>query len=609
MARPSSPFGWAVASRAPLRRITRLFLGAWLGFLALAGDHLGAAAATITAVLDREAIGLGDSATLRVSLSGAGGNETPRLPEVPGLRIQQTSSQRQFSFVNGVQSSSLELQYTLTPSRIGTFTIGPITLGAARVTGAAGPFQLRALAANDPAVARQDGSDQAAFLVLQLPRPEVFVGEAFVAEAHLHAIGGNLRQAPQFQGDGFTLGRLTNAPLETNIRTNNRVYGRIRFLQPMTAARSGDLSLLAAGCILDIPTSRRQPGREFGDIFEELFSGREARRYNLQTDPVVLRVLPLPKAGQPPGFNGAVGDFQVALTATPTNVQAGDPITVRIEIRGRGNFDALQLPAQPAWKGFRSYPPNSTNEPSDFSGFVGVKRFEQVLAPESADLTELPAFELSFFEPDSRTYRTLRTRPVPLRVSPGATTPSLPLLGQVAGSTPASNQPQLPPLKPHLGLPVAVAAPWITQPWFLGIAALPPLAWLGALAWRQRQDHRSRESAARHREQLWRRVDEGLRALAAPARVGDAETFHATLFRILQDALAARLGQPPASITEGVLDTALAQSNLPPETVTTLHRLFQACNQARYARQGSPGDLAALADETGTVTRELKSRA
>ena len=49
----------------------------------------------------------------------------------------------------------------------------------------------------------------------------------------------------------------------------------------------------------------------------------------------------------------------MTVTAGPTNVAVGDPITVRVQISGHGALDALTLPDQPAWRDFKTYPPTS----------------------------------------------------------------------------------------------------------------------------------------------------------------------------------------------------------------------------------------------------------
>lgn len=579
---------------------------AWVLFLTLLAlaPGLSARGDGITAALERDVVPLGEPALLRIEIQGDA-NGVPSIPDVPGLQIVRSSTSTQIQIVNGTRTSTLLLGYTLTPTRLGTFSIGPFSARIGGQLHSANAVQLRVVAANDPAAARKDGLDRAAFVEIVLPRTEVFVGESFLAEAHLYALGGQVEQAPQITGEGFTLlGKPQNLRSESNIRTNDRIYGRVRYLQALTPVRTGDLLLEATNCVFNLPVARRQ---RFTDAFDELFGGREMQRLRLSAPPATLRVLPLPRSGQPPRFNGAVGDFQVSLTASPTNLQAGDPITLRIDISGNGNLESVQLPDQPAWKGFRVYPAEPSFQPEDALALAGTKRFVQVLTPESSDITQLPPFEFAFFDPRQRQYRTVRTEPVPLSVAPGARTPTIPTpAGAASTETAATTQTDIVPLKPHLGLVASTTQSlWLAQPWFLALALLPMATWLGIHEWQRARSRRASNSQARQRELLRRRIADGLRSLESLSRQGDSDAFHSTLFRVLQDTVAARTGQPPSSITEGSLESDLVPRGVPPETIATLHTLFQACNQARYARQATPGDLQRLHAEASKATSEL----
>ena len=67
----------------------------------------------------------------------------------------------------------------------------------------------------------------------------------------------------------------------------------------------------------------------------------------LQSDPQKLNVLPVPLDHAPPGFNGSVGSYSMSLTASPTNIAIGDPLTIKIQIAGRGDLSSITLPATP----------------------------------------------------------------------------------------------------------------------------------------------------------------------------------------------------------------------------------------------------------------------
>ncbi len=441
---------------------------------------------------------------------------------------------------------------------------------------------------------------------LQLPDRPVYVGETFVAEIHLYALGGNLKQVPQLQADGFTLGKVVDGGQEGNIRTNNRIYSRARFLQPITAARSGKLQVQASNCILDVQLASRRGGGA-SDFFEEAFFGlRETKRLTLASAPGTIEVLPLPRTGVPVGFSGAVGEFEIQLSATPTNARAGDPITLRIDLAGKGNFDSVQWTEPPEWKEFRVYPPNATFATEDQLGIEGTKKFEQVVTPESPSITALPAASFSFFSPATRAYRTIRTAAVPLMVAPGAAAPAIPSpTGAGATAAPTQAPPELAPLRHHLGAWTATRA---TEPSHGLLLALTGLPWIGWLGWRasvQVRRHFGADAVTLRRRALASSIRKGLDSLAGTAQAGDSDAFFTQLFRILQESVALRADLPPAAITEGDLESVLKPHGVGDATLQSLHHLFQRCNDARYAPVRTPADLESVRQETARVVREL----
>ena len=57
-----------------------------------------------------------------------------------------------------------------------------------------------------------------------------------------------------------------------------------------------------------------------------------------------IDVLEIPIADRPADYRGAVGKYIIATKATPTDVKAGDPITLTIGIAGTGPMDLVQAP-------------------------------------------------------------------------------------------------------------------------------------------------------------------------------------------------------------------------------------------------------------------------
>ena len=150
-----------------------------------------------------------------------------------------------------------------------------------------------------------------------------------------------------------------------------------------------------------------------------------SRPYGPEATATVRAPMALPQENMPAGFNGAVGTFILNFSAGPTNVAVGDPITVRVQLSGRGAFDTLALPEQTAWQDFKTYPPTAkVDTTGDPMGIQGSKTFEQVIVPQKAEIKELPPISFSFFDPEGKTYRTLTEPATRLVVRPSGVAPA-----------------------------------------------------------------------------------------------------------------------------------------------------------------------------------------
>ncbi len=568
-----------------------------------------AGAATFTASLDHDTIALGDSATLSLKFEGGSPRAVPAPPATPNLQIAYVGQSSQVNFVNGQVNSSITHSFTLTPRQVGEFTIPALT---AEVNGqrlSSQPLLLKVSRTAPPPDAAS-ASNQVAFLRLVLPKKEVYVGEVIVAELqlYLHSAVQNVQQfsLAALPADGFNVGKMVEGQ-QRRMQVGNAVFSVVPLYLPLTAVKAGALTIGPVDCsvAVELPSS----GQRRRDLFDPFgfFPQNETRRVALSAEAQKLSVLPLPSANVPPNFNGAVGSYTMTISAGPTNVAAGDPITVRVQIAGRGALDALTLPEQKAWRDFKTYPPTAKVETADSLGLQGVKTFEQIVAPQSAEIKELPPFSFNFFDPEQKAYRTLTQPPVQLVVRPGGATPA-PVIAAARNSATENPPPQdIVPLKQRLGTVAQITVPLAQQPWFLVLQGAPVLAWVAALIWRKRKDALANNPRLRRQRQVAQIVRDGLNDLRRLATDNNSDEFFATLFRLLQEQLGERLDCPASAITEAVIEERLRPGGAPEATLAALHELFQACNLARYAPVKTSQELAAVIPKLEATLRELRS--
>ena len=209
----------------------------------------------------------------------------------------------------------------------------------------------------------------------------------------------------------------------------------------------------------------------------QFFSQEE--RFALTSLPETLNVRPLPGAGRPPEFNGAVGSrLRVERRVNPPSAHPGEGVAVEVIVSGEGNT-ALWPPPEIRWpRGARAYSDRVDEKVLTDKGRVGgIKTFRYLVVPDSVGPLTLPPVTYAYYDLEARGYR-----------SAGVAATSLPVTTGGESSATAA----LPP-----ALLSARSPTWSTRvvadipDWLWGaILFLPPLLVFGR-TWRPRRRKRS----------------------------------------------------------------------------------------------------------------------
>lgn len=571
----------------------------WLATAFLAFLGWSAHAITFSASLDRNAIRVGEQAVLTLRFDGGQPSGVPRLPDVPNLQIQFGGQSQQISIINGQRTASLLLTYAVVAAKPGDYTIPAFNVP---VAGTMLPSQPLALKVH-PAAAKLPDTEafrQFTFVKLRAGKTNAFVGEPFALEVRLYFSGGGEIQMPSLQGDGFTLAPFQHQQGQEQV--GNAVYRVIVFRSVATPVKAGKLALGPAQCSFNLHL--RVGGNELFDLFNR---GVRAQAVTILSEPLTIDVQPLPTEGRPADFNGAVGTFSMNASVSPVDVAVGDPVTVRVQVSGRGGLDGVRMPPLELGEAFKSYPASVTTDMPDPLSMTGVRKFEQVVQPQNADVKELPAFGFSFFDPDARAYRTIKQPATPLRVR-AATASAAPtvVMTSTNTATAAATATELVHIKPHLGLLAAPGAGALRQPAWWALCGGPFALWLALLARRKQAEQLANNPRLRRHREVEKLVNTGLAELRQQAAAAQTEPFFANLFRLLQEQLGERLDQPASAITEEVIDERLKPLGASDETCKSLHALFQACNAARYSPVRETSELTKLAGQFAADVTELR---
>ena len=563
---------------------------------------LPALAAKFTTSLDRDSVVLGENVTLTFSFEGVNPGGMPQLPAIPGLQIAGGVSSGISSIVaDGRMQSVQTYSVPLVATQVGEIEIPAFNLQLGGEKLSSLPLKLKVLA-EDPTSPPPEFATKSAFLWLVAPRQEFFLGESVVVELRLYLRAGvrNIDgyQPPQLSGEGFTSSSWKQGQTFQR-RVGGRAFTIVPVLCSLTAAKTGPIRIapINANVVLNPP-----------DVFENFFGRRsDTERVALTLAEHTLQVLPLPTENQPANFSGAVGQYTMKVNVGPTNVATGDPVTVKVQISGRGNLHGLILPEQTAWQDFKTYPATANVETTDAWGLQGTKTFEQIIAPQSTDIKEVPPLTFSYFDPETKRYHTLAHPGAPLTVRPGGSTPA-PVIAASSRQSNGTPPPQqdIVPIKTRLGKVTQADSGLQTRRVFVALNAVPMLAFIGALVWRKRTDALASNPRLRRQRQVDATIQAGLKRLQTFASQNNSDEFFAELVHLLQEKLGERLNCPASAITEAVIDEKLRPRGVPDSTLEELHALFQLCNLARYAPIKTSEELAGIIPRLETNLKRLK---
>jgi hypothetical protein len=540
-------------------------------------------------------IKLGESAIIRVTSFGRLKDVT--LPTIPGLVFEAIGRSQGFDFGNGTVVPASFILIRVTPQFAGVFSIPGLTpnsrsIGLEVVKGdEPNPYTWRSqqpapapvpTASLPKGVQLQAGG--AAFVHLAIPARSIYVGESVPVEIEVGLRPGivtSVNGLPTLKGSDFTFNNLSKQPERREETIENGAFVLLTWHSALAAVKPGDFALSAeAPLTVKMSTlsaaDRAVASRLAFPLLQSMYNGVAARDMTIESSPSKLQVLPLPTAGQPENFSGAVGDFQVSSDVSPPTVAAGEPLTLRLHISGAGNFDRVDSTMFDHLDHWKTYPAKSFFIPRDAVGNEGEKVFEQPLIAAQPGEQSIPGLEFSYFNPNTRRYELAQTPAIKVTVAASLASGSLSALAgaQSLNGAPATGATQglRPDHSPSRDSVTELRPLYFRVP-FLAIPTT--LAFILAGSWVA-----VRPRAANATSKAAERV---LAQLDAAARAGDSSSFFEAARKALLQTFAARWQMAADQITVADLKARLGT------TSEDIERLFAIADEARYSDNQSGG--------------------
>ena len=545
-----------------------------------------AADVSVSGTVDKQVMSINDTLNLQITINGTDNASAPEFTPMNGFRIVQgPSKSSSVSVMQGAVSRLVIFGYVLAPRAAGKQMIGAISVKVGTTIYKTKPIEIDVAAG---VVAQLPPC----FVELQADKTNVFLNEQILLTLSLYFRDVDVRSVapPAISIPSCTMHEVGSGQDRKDI--NGLVYTVVRFQKLALPLATGVVQIEPVALSMQVreavaPQQRGFPDDNFfgGGIFDEMFGRFRTAERVVQSNPLTIYVQPLPLDQRPPSFAGAVGTFTLRATVAPTNVPAGDPLTLTVELNGAGNMDeaAVSLPTNgPA---FRVYDPETRRETS-ISGarLVGRRTYTQMWVPQSEAASEIPAITFSYFDPTRTQYQTLTQGPFSIHVSPapaGAVRiADFRPAPESAGSVRVLKQDILANIADYTRLGPATRA--YRQPWFMVCCAAPPLAWalLTILArWQRRMQS---DTAFSRRTNALGRMQERLRRAHKALHQHDAKAFYG----LIADTLAHYIGDcrdvSAQQISAQALPALLEASAVAPATCADAARLLHVCDFARF---------------------------
>ena len=549
--------------------------------------------------VDKTVVEAGSHFRMTIGVQGAFDTEVPQItPPENFILMYGPSVSTQTSIVNNVVAIFRGFTYSFSPTETGIFELGPATLEYKGKVYTSNSVKIEVVKRTpfegdvDPDKERSKRIDinKRIFVELETDKKEAYIYEQIVESFKLFFQKGLPIDDLDYVAastKSFLAEKLGEERRYEEVR-DGILYNVIELRTALFPLVSGNIEIPPAkfNCNIII----RHQGYS-NSIFDE-FSGRGGQKYPVErsTDSVKLKIKPLPESDKPDNFAGTVGRFTMDVLAKPTEVKVGDPITLSINIRGKGNIQTIGEPvlAPGDEKDFKIYPAETDTTITDRGdGIRGEKLFSKVVEPQHEDIDMIPAISFSYFDPELEKYMTITHNPIPIVVEHSEVEIpirfSLEDAEKVKGQVKILTKDILPIMSDLYSFKNQGFAIY-NRPLFLAFIFLTPILVVIACVYVQRHREllqtdvgyaRKRRALSRAKKQL-----SNARRLV---QLDNPSEFYSTLAKTVMEHIADKLNLAPASITADNISGILENRGVSHDVIKELKECLESCDYGRFS--------------------------
>ena len=562
----------------------------------------------VLATVDRNQVTLEDSLQLSITIQGTQNTPPPELPSLPNFRVTSSGTSSSTQIINFKRSISITHKYRLTPMNTGQFKIGSARI---RANGKIYATQPITVVVKKPTVQNQP-ADKSVFIETNVSKRTAYVGEQLIYSFKLfHRIEAkNLDLSMPFGASYFQKEDLGKAKSYQSV-INGIQYQVQEISIALFPIKPGKAEIPSAMLDLDIYHRTRSSRRGF---FNDPFFGQEIRAEHkvLRSKPLSIEILALPEQGKPLDFKNIIGQFNIQANLGKKDLEVGDTTTLTITVSGKGNIRGVSFPEPDLNRQFKVYPDQPEFKQTVAANQItGQKIFKFALVPLQSGAVTLPAFTLYYFDPETKDYRQVKTRPITLTVHPSSAEETL----NHVQSNSISNT----PTKPEIEILAEDILPIHTQlndfqnvnseidtSTLIGFVS-PALLFVMAAFFIRQQKRLTTDVAFYRNQKAYKTASQKLENLAR-SQSSESKEFVSELSEILREYIGDKLNMQGKAITAAEVEHKLKESDYQSNAANDARKLLERCEALQYTPVSSGNNLELLNESHDLIkTLEKKS--
>lgn len=556
-----------------------------------------------TASVNKTTIGTGEVLEVTFSINANGDRFAP--PAFGGFQVVGGPNvSNSVSMINGVTSASIAYGYDLVPTKEGELTIGPATIMSGGRPYSTAPIKIKVVKGQGGQVGQQaqqqssNGPDsrniqkgrvsdisKSLFLRAEVDKTTAYMGQQIMMNLRLYTrvniANGEPEKIPDL--NGFYSQEIKNNNPNAQWRTEilNGVRYNVTDIKQTILFPEHEGNITIEPSIMNFIV-RQQAASSSGDPFDAFFGGYEDVKYKVKSTPVVIHVKPLPQAGKPAEFTGAVGKFNIEASLDKNDVKANDAINYTIKVSGTGNLKLLK-PINPTFPAdFEKYEPKITDTITEnASGSSGNRKYTFLLIPRHQGDFTIDPVKFAFFNPATGRYVSLSTPAFHIKVAKGTGDGSNVTAFSNAGKQDVkvlSNDIRYIKTGSELN---EVGSDFYGSGLYYFLLILGPVGFMGALVYGKWRDKNNADVVGLKSRKAGKVAAKHL--ASAKQQLNDKKAFYENLFRGLYGYLSDKLNIPYADLNHEKIASELQARSLDENLINEMLDTLDLCEMARYA--------------------------